>query len=101
MAPKLPKLPLVTAIEAIVKSVPKAIAANKAVNEAKAIETQIAKILDKPKVTAADVKQAQTLQKEATQVLKDPNIGNKKVVSDVTTAIKAKVDRDIGFFYIR
>lgn len=79
------------AIVAAVKTVPRALKASEAVNQAKSLEGQIAKILDKPKVTAADVKKAETLAKKADDILSDSG-ASKKVIADVKNGIKSKVE---------
>ena len=82
---------LISAVATVAKTLPRAIKASEAVNEAKAIETQIAKILDKPKVTSADVKKAETLAQKADDILANSG-ASKKAVSDVRTGITNKVN---------
>jgi hypothetical protein len=85
--------PLITAIETIVKSVPKALAANKAVGQAKEIEGLINEILKKPKLTTQDAAELQKLKAQADKLLSDADLPIKpgtdaKAVSD---AIASKV----------
>ena len=82
---------LISAVATVAKTLPRAVKASEAVNEAKAIETQIAKILDKPKVTSADVKKAETLAQKADDILANSG-ASKKAVSDVRTGITNKVN---------
>ena len=81
----------------VAKTLPKALEANKAVEAAKNAEKQIDAILEKPKITAADVKKVDQLSQtvEANlQKAKDLGASTSKnsPVTKVSEAVKAKVE---------
>lgn len=80
----------------IAKDTPKILEANKALDAAKKAEKQIDAILDKPKITAADVKKVETLEKTVkTNIEKAVDLGastaKNSPVKQVETAVKEKV----------
>lgn len=81
----------------VAKTLPKALEANKAVQAAKDAEKKIDAILDKPKITAADVKKVDQLSKEVkTNLDKAKDLGastsKNSPVTQVEKAVKAKVE---------
>lgn len=81
----------------VVKDLPKALEANKAVQTAKDIEKKIDAILDKPKITAADAKKVDQLSKQVDENLKKAvdlgaSTSKNSPVTQVSKAVKAKVE---------
>lgn len=80
----------------VVKDLPKALEANKAVQTAKDIEKKIDAILDKPKITAADAKKVDQLSKQVDENLKKAvdlgaSTSKNSPVTQVQNAVKTKV----------
>lgn len=92
-----PKKKIVETIVDVAKSLPKALEANKALEAAKNAEKKIDAILDKPKITAADVKKVDQLSKTVDQNLKKAvdlgaSTSKNSPVTQVAKAVKAKVE---------
>lgn len=91
-----PKKKIVETVVDVAKSLPKALEANKAVQTAKDIEKKIDAILDKPKITAADVKKVDQLSKQVDENLKKAvdlgaSTSKNSPITKVSEAVKTKV----------